>query len=240
MTAVWCADDTFLDQLIFLNDSNLVVDSPKDEEAPRIKEALLGGTPAAQLLSSDSIDIPLLSITSIQTDRNDEDIEIFYKVEGEEKTRTLRMASPEKRDEVYTKLKAAFGDRFTESEHQYSVPRAAFGSLASLTTFGLLTWGGAKFAALLRAAEDYDIEGSRQGTKQLIAWVLEWLGPTGVYIVGGLFCALSALVLYQRVTSPQSMLIFQETPYKRSSRIKLGLKYLALIGVWYLVLRIVL
>lgn len=235
MSAVWCADETFLGELIYLNESNLVVDSPDDEKTVQIKDALLGGTPAAQVLSSDSTDIPLLSITSITTDKNDDEIEIKYKAGKEVEDKTLRLASKEVRDDVYARLKAAFGDRFTETEDAYSVPQAAYGSLLSLTIFGILTWAGAKFAAILRAAEDYEIEGSRQGVKALIAWVLELLGPVGVYVVGGLICALCAFSLYSRVTQPQVMLILQEEPYKKASKIILGLKYLGMFAVWYVI-----
>lgn len=109
----------------------------------------------------------------------------------------------------------------------------------ALTVFGLLTWGGAWFAEALRAAEDYEIEGSRKGIKALIAWVLELLGPTGVYVVGGLICALCAFSLYSRVTQPQVMLVLQESPYEKASRIMLGLKYLGLFAIWFVVARIV-
>ena len=239
MSAVWCADETFLGELIFLNESNLVVDSPDDAKAVQIKDALLGGTPAAQVLSSDSTDIPLLSVVSIKTDKNDDEIEIQYKSGKEVEEKTLRLASKEVRDDVYARLKAAFGDRFTETEDAYSVPQAAFGSLMALTVFGLLTWGGAKFAALLSNAGDYEIEGSRQGLKALVAWILELLGPIGVYVVGGLICALCAFSLYSRVTQPQVMLVLQEAPYKKASNIMLGLKYLGMLAIWYVVARII-
>ena len=104
MSAVWCADDTFLGDLIYLDDASLVIDSPDDEKTPGIKQALLGGTPAAQVLSSDSTNIPLLSITSVRTDRNDEDIEIHYKSGKETEEHTLRLSSKEKRDEVMESL----------------------------------------------------------------------------------------------------------------------------------------
>jgi hypothetical protein len=237
-SAVWCTDETFLGDLIYLNESNLVVDSPDDDKAVQIKDALLSGTPAAQVLSSDSTDIPLLSITSIKTDKNDDEIEIQYKTGKEVEDKTLRLASKDVRDDVYASLKAAFGDRFTETEDAYSIPQAAFASLMSLTVFGILTWAGAKFATVLRDAGDYEIEGSRQGLKSLIAWVLELLGPIGVYVVGGLICALCAFSLYSRVTQPQVMLVLQEEPYKRASKIMLGLKYLGMFAVWYIIARI--
>ncbi len=123
MSAVWCADETFLGELIFLNESNLVVDSPDDDKAVQIKDSLLNGTPVAQVLSSDSVDIPLLSIISIKTDRNDDEIEIEYKSGKEKEDKTLRLASKEIRDDVYARLKAAFGERFTETKDAYSVPQ---------------------------------------------------------------------------------------------------------------------
>ncbi len=238
MSAVWCADDTYFKDLIYLNESNLVIDRPEEEKTPQIKDALLGGTPAAQVLSSKSVDIPLLSITSIQADRADNEIEVHYRVGNEVKEETLHLANEEAREDVYQQLKAAFGDKFSETEHNYSVPRAAFGSLSALTIFGLLTWGGAKFASLLRAAEDYEISGSRQGLKALIAGILEFIGPIGVYVVGGLICAMCALTLYTRVTQPQQMVILQAEPYKPGSKITLTLKYMGLIFVWYVVARI--
>ena len=240
MSAVWCADETFLGDLIFINESNLVIDSPDDDKAEQIKSALLSGTPAAQVLSSDSVDIPLLSITSIKTDKNDDEIEIEYKNGKETAEHTLRLSSPEKRDEVYAALKIVFGEKFTETEDAYSLPRAALGSLTALTVFGLLTWGGAYFARLLQEAEAYEISGSKQGAKQLIAWILEFLGPTGVYIIGGLLCALSALTRDSRVTSPQVMLSLPEKHYKKGSSIMLTLKYGVLRFVSYLDGRLVL
>ena len=238
MSAVWCADDTFLHELIFLSDSNLVVAAPEKEKSEEIKKALLGGTPVAKVLSSDSVEISLLSITSIQTDRNDDDIEIYYKSGKETKNETLRLASKEVRDDVYQALKSSFGDKFTETEDAYSVPRSAYGPLVWLTIFGLLTWGGAKFASALRAAEDYDIEGSRQGLKQLIAWVLEFLGPTGVYSIGGIICALISFSVFHSITRPEVMLVLQEEPYKKPSQLMLVPKYLALFAGWYVAARL--
>ncbi len=238
MSTVWCADETFLDELIFLSDSNLVIDSADDSSAEEIKAALLSGTPAAKVLSSDSVDVPLLAVVSIATDRNDDEIEVKYRSGKEIEETTLQLSSQEVRDDVYEALKSRFGDKLTETEDAYSVPQAAYGSLLSLTVFGLLTWAGAGFAKLLRAAEDYDISAGRQGLKALIAWVFEFLGPVGVYIIGGIICLLCAMSLYSRVTQPQIMLVLQEAPYKKASKFVLGLKYLGLFALWAVVAKI--
>ena len=207
MNAVWCADETFLDQVIYLSESNLVLDSTDDDKATDIKNALLSGTPAARVLSSKSVDVPLLSIVSIFTDKNDDDIDIKYRSGNEIAETTLSLSSKEVRDDVYAALKKSFGDKFTETEDRFSVPQAAYASLMSLTIFGLLMWGLAKGAAALRAAEEYEISGSRQGLKALVAWILELLGPIGVYVVGGLICALCTVrlvALFSRYQAPNN------------------------------------
>jgi len=56
--------------------------------------------------------------------------------------------------------------------------------------------------------------------------------------LGELICALCAFTLYSRVTQPQVMLVLQEEPYKKASRIMLGLKYLGMFAVWFFVARI--
>ncbi len=73
----------------------------------------------------------------------------------------------------------------------------------------------------------------------MVAWILELLGAVGVYVIGGLICALCAFTLYSRVTQPQVMLVLQEAPYKKASKFMLGLKYLGLFAIWFVVARIV-
>jgi|GEM_PF-6930442 len=62
MSAVWCADGIFLDQLVYLSESNLVFDSPSEDKAEEFKKAPLGGTPVAKVLSSNSVDVSPLSV----------------------------------------------------------------------------------------------------------------------------------------------------------------------------------
>ena len=238
MANVWCADETFLGQLIFLSDQNLVVDSPDKDKASQIRDELLGGSTPAAVLSSDSVDIPLLSVVKIMTDKNDDEIEIHYKSGKETKEETLRLASKEKRDEVYAALKGIFGSKFEEAEEVWSMPRAIYAPLMSGTIFGCLTWLFANAAAELRAVEEYEISGSRRGLKALFAWILEVLGPTGVWIIGGGICLLCAMSLFNRIKEPPVYMILQEGAYKKPSMVKLFFKYSILTVIWFFVIRV--
>ena len=240
MSNVWCADDTFLGDLIFLNRDNLIVDSPAEDKMPGIRDALLGGEAPASVLSSDAVNIPLLAVTKISTDRNDSDIEIEYRDGKETEERTLRLASPEKRDEVFGALKAVYGAKFEEFEEAYSVPQAVVGPLMSLTIFGCLTWLFANAAAEIRAAEEIEISGSKQGLKALFVWVLDFLGPIGVSVIGGLICLLCAMAIFNGIKEPPVMATLQEPPYKKQSLVKLVFKYGIIAVIWYFALKLLL
>jgi len=238
MANVWCADDTFAAQFIFLDDRNLIVDLPKRKNQEQMRNALMSGSSPAAVVTSLSTDIPLTSITRIATDKHDEDIEIRYKVGNETKNETLRMANPDKRDEVWAQLNAIFGDKFNQFEDAKSIPEATFGALAALTFFGCISWLLAAAASAFRAADgDYDIEGRHQGAKALFAWLMEFLGPIGVWIIGGIFCALSFMAVVNAVLQPPVMKILQEEPYKPQGLLMLVLKYSVLGVVWYFVLK---
>ena len=238
MAKVWCGDEeTFFGQLITLTNESIVLAYPDDKQVESIRSRLQAGESAASVLHKNATVIPFLSIIRISTDRHDEDIEIEFETGGEKHSKTLRLLNPEKRDEVYAELKTVFGQKFEEIEDSYSLPRAAIGSLLSLTICGGLTWVCASAAATLRAADDYEIEGRHASSKALIAWILETLGPIGVSIIGGILCLLSGAMLYLRVRQPQSMLIMQEEPYRPESQFRLIGKYLVLFFMWYVAAR---
>lgn len=225
MSNVWCADDTFLGDLIYLGNENLIVDSPDTDDTPKIREALLSGQSPASILSSDALNIPLHAVTRIVTDRHDEDIEISYKDGSDEKDKTLRLASPEKRDEVFAALKLVYGDRFEEHEEVLSRPQALVNPVLSLTIFAALTWLFANAARLIRAAEEVEISGSRRGAKAIFAWVLDFLGPIGVSVIGGLICLICVLAIYNAAKQPPVMVTLQAGKYKSRSTVKMLFKY---------------
>ena len=236
MTTVWCADDTLFGEMIFLDDSHLIVDLPDEKHVDRIRDALLGGKAPASLLSSDATNIPLLAVTRISVDRHDEDIEIEYREGKDKKEKTLRLTSREKRDEVYDQLKAVFGDKFEEHRDDYTVLRAVYASLVALTVFGFLTWVFATAAAGIRAGEPYDSGGD--GARTLFAAALSVMGPVGVSVLGGVICAVYAFAGFLNVRRPPAMLILQAGPYKPQGPIKTVVKYALLLLLWAFLVKV--
>ena len=57
-------------------------------------------------------------------------------------------------------------------------------------------------AAELADGEDVTVTGRNRGLKKLLAFVLETIGPTGVYIVGGVLSGLALYRLVQRIKNP--------------------------------------
>jgi hypothetical protein len=148
--------------------------------------------------------------------------------------------TPGLRERIYTHLRERLADQFAAHETHFSRWRAAFGSLMALTVFGFGTLLLRGAAAAVRAAGEVEYEGRRQGTRKLLAGVLDLLGPTGVTVIGGLLMLLAGLVLYNRLREPQRLHILQSTPYAPPSPVVLGLKYAGLCVAWLLALRILL
>ena len=139
---------------------------------------------------------------------------------------------------VVTSIVRELNDKVVELVLSNAVPRAAYAPLMATTIFGCLTWLFANAAAQLQTAADYEISGGSRDLKALFAWLLEVLGPTGVWVVGGGIVVLCGMSLIQRVKQPPVTLIMQEAPYKAPSNIKLVFKYGILAVIWFVVLRV--
>ena len=235
MANVWCADDTFLGDLIYIGSENLIVDSPDENKLPSIRDALLAGQAPAAVIGSDAVNIPLHAVKKISTDRHDQDIEIVYAKDKEDAEQTLRLASPEKRDEVFAALKQVFGNRFEVFEEAYTRPQALAAPLMSLTFFAFLTLVFAGVAGGLGEAQDDDASGK----EQLFVWLIDLVGPVGVWIVGGILCALSLAAVVLAAKRPPVMLTLQEPPYRPKSNVMLVVKYIGIAFGWFLVFRLI-
>jgi site-specific recombinase len=102
--------------------------------------------------------------------------------------------------------------------------------------FGFGTALAMQAAAALQMAGEVEFTGRKKGLKQLVVWILELLGPTGVGIIGGLICALCLWTLVQRLKAPPHLQILQPKPYQAQSALVTALKYIALFAVWALFL----
>lgn len=239
MTRLWYGDQqTLPGQLILLTDQSIVVATPDEEDLPSVCERLRSGDSPWKALRGHFDDIPFRSVTRVSAGRHEHDVEIQYSSNGQTFATTLRLVSKKIRDEVYAALRSVFENKLRDARDSYSVTRAVIGSLLSFSIVAAITWIGARAAAALREAGDYETEGRYAGTKALAAWVLETLGPLGVTAIGGSICLLSAIMLAVRVRRPHIMLIMRQEPYKPDSTAGLVGKFIVLFFMWYLAARV--
>ena len=230
---VWVDQGHGRNQVIALSTESLYVEDLKGPEAEAKVTKLAAGEAPDGIFGVDATHIPLRRLTKIAVDRNDDsDIDLCYYEGKEKENETLRVSEKGTRDNIYSALRDATSSRFLEFVDQYSRARAAFASLATLTVLALATWGLSIAAVAIREADEIEITGRRQGLKQLFAWVLDFLGPWGVSVVGGLLCLLAAATLISRVKTPQLMYILQSEPHKQGSSFGTIAKYAALVAVW--------
>jgi hypothetical protein len=197
-------------------------------------EELNAGKSPATVFGSDATHVVLRSISKVQQSRGDDDIDFIMRNGKDEKTESVTILDEGVRKEVLSAVENVTQGRFNRYEDQFSRARAAFATALSLTIFGFGTKIAASAADVLKNADEYEVDGRNQGMKKLIVWVLDLLGPTGVWVIGGSICALLAWSLYTQIKSPPFMTILQAEPYKPQHPIITALKYAGLAAIWVL------
>lgn len=226
-------------QLIVVTDEAVYADKMTPEAATQAVEAMESGRSPAAVFGKEAKHVSFRAMTRVQYNEHETDIEFHHRDGKDDEVVSVFFGEPGLRDRVYDHLRGQLADQFGAYQAHFSRWRAAFGALLALTvfTFGTLLARGAAIA--VRAAEEIEYEGRRQGSKKLLASVLDLLGPTGVSVIGGFLVVLAAVVLYSRLREPQRLHILQAIPYAPPSPVVLGLKYAALCVVWLFALRLV-
>jgi hypothetical protein len=230
----WLDKDDDNTNLIVVSDEAVYAEQLDGPSCQRRVAELNAGKSPATVFGADATHVVLRSVSRVQQSSDDEDIDFITRDGKDEKTKSITIRDPGLRAEIFTAIEKATQGRFARHEDQYSRPRAAFASALALTIVGFLTKISASAAAVIASTEDYEVEGRKQGLKRLIVWILDLLGPTGVWIVGGLICALAAWSLYTKIKSPPSITLLQAEPYKPQHAAVTTLKYLALAAIWFL------
>ncbi len=227
----WQEKDDDKTQLIVVTEEAVYADKMDHAASLRQIGELTAGKSAATVFGKDATHVVLRSVSKVQQERGDDDIDFTLRDGKDEKNETISIADEGIRNEVFAAIERVSHGRFQCYEDQTGRARAAFGPILALTIFGIGTKIAVSAATAIRAVEEYEISGRKKGLKQLVVWVLDLLGPTGCWVIGGILCALSAWVLYHRLTAPPFYSILQAEPYKPQGPIKPTLKYLALAAV---------
>jgi hypothetical protein len=227
-------------QLIVLTDEAVYAESLTPAAAAQAVEALEAGRSPAMVLGKDAKHVTFRSMTRVQYNEHETDIEFHHRDGKDDANVSVFIETPGLREQVFAAAQQQLSDTFAAYETHYSRWRAAFGPLIALTVFGLGTLALRVAAIAIRAVDEVEVSGRRQGLKTLFVWVLDTLGPMGVSVAGGLLVLLSGWVLYSRLQEPQRLHILQSAPYSPPSAVTLVLKYVVLVAVWALALRVIL
>ncbi len=236
----WIDQNNDKAQLIVLTGEAVYAETLAPTAAAQAVDALQAGRSPATVFGKDAKHVTFRSMTRVQYDEHDSDIEFHYRDGKDDASVSVSIETPGLREQVFAAAQQQLSDTFGAYETHYSRWRAALGPLISVTVFGLGTLALRAAAIAIRAADEVEVSGRRQGLKKLFAWVLDTLGPMGVSVIGGLLVLLSAWVLYTRLQQPQRLHILQPGPYSPPSQVALVLKYVVLVAMWALALRIIL
>ncbi len=224
-------DDDKINLIVVTNEA-LYAEKMDAAACQRQIEELNAGKSPATLFGSEATHVVLRSVTKVQQTSGEEELDFTLRDGKDEKTKSVSIVDQGVRSEVLTAIEWVTQGRFKLYEDQYSRARAAFATAVSLTIFGFCTKIAASAAAVLKNADDYDVDGRNKGLTYVIIWVLDLLGTTGVWLVGGSICALLIWSLFNQIKSPPFIRILQAEPYKPQATAITVLKYLGLAVVW--------
>ncbi len=231
---VWQIHDGGDTQLVMVDDESVFSESGPRARIAGIAKAIEGGASPGRTFTAEAKHVVLRDTRRVQQTSGDQDIDFVLGEGKEEKTISVGVADGGMRDDIFAAVEKATEGRLKRYEDSLSRPRAALPSLIALTVFGFGTAIAMRAAAALQAADEVVVSGRKKGIKQLFVWILEFLGPTGVAVIGGLICALCLWNLQSRLRTPPHLQMLQSTPYRAPGTMVTGLKYLALIAVWFL------
>ncbi len=234
MPKVWINEETLFDPIIVVGNDAIITASLKPAELEDAKRRIEEGEGPLNVFGDRATMIPYFSIKKIKFEENDDDIEVDYKAEKDAKSKTLAPVDQAVRQEILTEIQLHLGEDFTSMTEKYSLPRAVFPSLMTLSVFIFITKFLYLVAARIAAGTEIEVSGRRSGLKRLFLWILDLLGPTGVLILGGLLMLLTALVLFKRLKEPTIVTTIKQGKQRTGSVIGTVIKYAILIGVWAL------
>lgn len=219
-------------KLIAVSYEAVYAEELKNAVAVEQAQRLAAGESPTQVFGDKATHITLRSLKKVQLSSADDDIDFSLEGGKDDKTESLSIEDAGIRQQVFEAVEAAMQGRFKRYEDSYGKARAGFASLATLTGLLFATKIAYGAAVAIRAADEIEISGRKKGIKQMAVWVLDFLGPWGVSILGGLLCALALYTFIQRIQTPPMLQILQARPYKPQGPVKTTLKYAVLAVVW--------
>ncbi len=199
--------DAVFDSVVVFGDSTLFIctksDKEIDETLSRVREA--GSDAEVGEILKDGVAIEFNGISRVKCNVTSEMISIDYTNGKKKKTNQTLSCQDEA---TVSEVMAAFKQRlpgFEDKQAQYGAFRSAVKPAVFVSFSAFLTSVLVIMANTLVNAPDVDIDGRKALLKRVISGVLEFLGPVGVGVVGGLVTLGFVLWFAKRVKNPPLM-----------------------------------
>jgi hypothetical protein len=198
----WTAPDLTAPTLVVITDEAIYLCSAAVEQAAGLKDRLEQGENPAAVFGSETQVIPLALITRIQTDRNENTLDITWQKEDEdEQEASVTFAEIGSRDARFMELTTHLGEGWEIGEDRFTRGRAL------LAPLGCIAGAIAATALLCWLATDDGIKHLHgHGKAALLRFVLQLLHPPGVLVVGSLVLAGLVYWLCRRWQQPPDLL----------------------------------
>lgn len=208
---VWTDEKAAFESLVALDENGIFVASPENSRISEIAEQIRSGTsPVSALEGTNSKLIQLDTLKYIKSNRHSTIVN--YKTEGSDGKDNLGnfTIKKEQRDELFKNLEILCSRGFNYTETQFSKFRAALSPLITIGVVALITFFSFQAAIQIAEGESPDIKGRHSLIKSIFAGTLDFLGPNGVIIVGGIISVLCLIWMVNRIKKPPFILKYQK------------------------------
>lgn len=200
MADVFVNPEGVFDRLVVLTDAGLSSTNPDKSLLTTMKPEQL-----ALSVPADQAQIPWSSIVKVRSNRHRDDINVTFKGSSREELKNIGFKDAASRDAALRLIHKRLGPQFRWREEQYGLARAAGAPLITGALMSAFTYVSAMAATGLASGEEADIHGRNRAAKSAFVWALDLIGPTGVWIVGGLAVVGCILWMVGRVKRPPLM-----------------------------------
>lgn len=208
---VWIDENAAFESIVALDDIGIFVGSPERSRIVEISEQIKTGTsPASALEGSRFKLIQFDTLHYIKSNRHTSFVQYRYKGNNGKDALDNFTIKKEQRDDLFKKLEYLCSRGFQYTETQFSRFRAALAPIITVCVVVVMTILSYQAAIQMAAGDSPDTSGRRSQVKRIFAGILEFLGPTGVLIVGGFISIICLIWLVNRIKTPPFILKYQK------------------------------
>jgi hypothetical protein len=172
-----------------------------DDEERRVRN---GGVISGQV-------IPLSSLTNLQGKQDGAELAItFRQDDSEQASAEVALRDRYARDELFDALERQLGTGWERDEGQESRFKPVFGLLVGMGAIALVTWLAYDEALDVQAGKPLRGPGGKGRLfRQVLRWLGELVGPTGVLAIGGVLAAVLFAVMLYGLVAPARLIILR-------------------------------